>query len=111
MEISQKRFTQITFIILIILVLFKEIYTDKLENDIKNTNMCTTNEINDEMKKIVLNKKKNISDKMIDACKDGMFKGAISGSILGGVPGAITGGVVYGISSPIIMYVESFTKK
>jgi hypothetical protein len=60
------------------------------------------------MRKLITKKKSKISDKMIASCKDGLFKGAISGSILGGVPGAIAGSIVYGVSSPIITYMETF---
>ena len=65
-------------------------------------------EINTEMKKLIAKKKSKLSDKMIVSCKDGLFKGAVSGGILGGVPGAIAGGMVYGVSNPIITYMETF---
>lgn len=107
-EITKTQFTRIIFIILIVIVLFKEFYTDTF-----NDTACDIpkEKIDKVIKKIITSKEKNISDKLILACKDGLLKGSIVGCVNGGIPGAIAGGMAYGIANPIIVYITEFNEK
>jgi hypothetical protein len=107
-EINKTQFTRIIFILLILIVLFKEYYTDTF-ND--TTYDVPKEKIDNVIKKIITAKEKKISDKLILACKDGLLKGSIVGCVNGGVPGAIAGGMSYGIANPIIVYLTEFNEK
>lgn len=104
MEITKERFFIAVFILLILVVLFKEYYTDLYETE---NDDCPKEKIDAEIKKIVKKNQKKITEKMIMSCKDGLIRGSVAGCLTGGLPGAITGGVIYGVSNIIVTYIMS----
>lgn len=72
---------------------------------------CDKEQCDKEINEIVVNKNKNVYDKMISACGEGIIKGGITGGITGGGIGAITGGVLFGIANPILVIVSEIKNK
>lgn len=111
MKITKKQFSVIVFILLVLIILFKEHYTDVYYPD-KECENCNPEDVDKLLKDIVISKQKKLTNKMIESCKDGLLRGCVAGSLTGGVPGAIAGGLVYGITNPIVTYInEEQTKK
>ena len=102
---------------LLIIILFGMLIHEFYFNDIFETqeevdaNMCSMENVKDEIMSIIKNKKKNLSTKMIKSCQDGVLKGCITGCIAGGFNGAIASGVLFGIASPILVYIENYNQQ
>lgn len=88
------------FVVISCIIIYKEYARDKNEYN------CPKEQIDDEIKKIVLSKQKKISHKVIDACKDGMIRGCISGGITSGIPGAINAGLLYGVTNALFTFIK-----
>lgn len=105
MPFSKERTTVIIFGILISIIFLKE-YIDTHHNTDGIINDGRQKKIDSTVKK----QEKNMADKMIMACKDGLIKGCIAGGVSGGFVGAIAGGTTYGIANPIITYITEHGK-
>ena len=101
-KINKDFFRVSIFIVLLIIILFKEYYTD-IRIDKNN---YTKKENKKLIKKIKRKNKKTISGKIIDSCRNGVIAGSVSGCITGGVLGAVTGGTIFGVSSGIVTYIN-----
>lgn len=99
------RFSYIVFILLLCVVLFGEMYNEYMGKKIKYRN-CPKEEVDEEIKNIIIDKKKKLSDKMIESCKDGLLKGCVTGCMTGGIHGAISGGILFGMANPVVTYIN-----
>ena len=101
-KINKDFFCVSIFIVLLIIIIFKEYCTD-IKIDKSN---YTRKEYKKLIKKIKRKNKKTISGKIIDSCRSGVIAGSVSGCITGGILGAVTGGTIFGISSGIVTYIN-----
>ena len=99
---NKKTFSYIVFIILLLLIIGIDLFFKK--ND--KYEICQKEEIDATIQEIVKNKKRSISNRMIDSCKNGLLNGGIIGFITGGLPGAASGGILYGLTKPIITFIN-----
>lgn len=107
-EETKKKITKSKYIFVLmclIIMLFRENILEYVYGIDSDCDDCDQDEINNEVKKIIKNKKQKTVHKLINASTEGVMKGCIMGGITGGLPGAITGGATYGIANPVITYV------
>lgn len=50
--------------------------------------------------------KKSLLNKMLNSCYKGLMQGGFIGMMSGGVPNALGGGLVYGMTNPILIFVQ-----
>jgi ligand-binding sensor protein len=101
-EITKDIFCSSVFIVLLIIIIFKEYCTD-IKIDKKK---YTKKEYKYMIKKIKKKNNRTISSKIINSCRSGVIAGSVSGCITGGIIGAITGGTIFGVSNGIVAYIN-----